>query len=551
MKNIFGGENMKVKKVFAAVCTATLAAVALTACGKKDNSASGDQALTWMKKTELQTMDISKATDETSFNQLNNVYEGLYRLGKNSKVENALATKTEESKDGKRWTFTLRKGAKWSNGDPVTAKDFVYSWQRTVDPKTGSQYTSLFSGIENADEITKGKKSPSSLGIKAVDNYKLEVNLEHRIPYFKLLMGFPLFFPQNQKTVEKSGSSYGTASKYQVYNGPFVQKGWTGSNLKWKLVKNDSYWDKKDVKLKRIDYSIQKTPTTAYNLYQSGKLDAAVLDAQGTKQLKNQTGYTIRKKASTQYLSYNMAKRPEFKNAKLRQAISMAIDRKALANALGGANQAAKTFTAPGIVDVNGKDYVDYVETPKAEAYMKHNPKKARELYKEALKELGKSNLTFNLLGYDDDTSKKATETLQSQLEDSLKDVNVHVQNIPKKTAIDRMVSGNFDASFSGWSGYFADPITFLDLETPDNAMNFGKWNNEKYNDLLADSKTTGDVNKRNKDLENAEKILLEEQGVSPLFHQQEAWMVKPSVKGVIYNGAGASYNFKHAYVAK
>lgn len=135
MKNIFGGENMKVKKVFAAVCTATLAAVALTACGKKDNSASGDQALTWMEKTELQTMDISKATDETSFNQLNNVYEGLYRLGKNSKVENALATKTEESKDGKRWTFTLRKGAKWSNGDPVTAKDFVYSGKELLIQK--------------------------------------------------------------------------------------------------------------------------------------------------------------------------------------------------------------------------------------------------------------------------------------------------------------------------------------------------------------------------------------------------------------------------------
>ena len=152
------------------------------------------------------------------------------------------------------------------------------------------------------------------------------------------------------------------------------------------------------------------------------------LDAQGTKQLKNQTGYTIRKKASTQYLSYNMAKRPEFKNAKLRQAISMAVDRPALANVLGGANQVAKTLTAPGIVDIKGKDYVDYVETPKSEAYMKHDAKKARELYKEALKELGKTSLTFNLLGYDDDASKKATETLQSQLEDTLKDVNVHVQ---------------------------------------------------------------------------------------------------------------------------
>lgn len=541
---------MKLGKFLAATSTAVLAAVALTACGKSNSSSSAnDQKLTWMERTEIQTMDVSKATDETSFNQLNNVYEGLYRLGDKAKVENALATKTTESKDGKTWTFELRKNAKWSNGDPVTAKDFVYSWRRTVDPKTGSQYTSLFDGIENANDIVAGKKKPESLGVKAVGNYKLVVNLDKRIPYFKLLMGFPLFFPQNQKAVEKAGSNYGTASKYQVYNGPFVQKGWTGTNLKWQLVKNNKYWDKKDVKLKTIDYSIQKTPSTAYNLYQSGKLDAAILDAQGTKQLKNQTGYTVRERANTQYLSYNMAKHPEFKNAKFRQAISLAINRKTLANALGGANQAAKTFTAPGIVSIDGKDYTSYVETGKADEYMTYNPKKAQALFKQALKELGKKNVSFSLLGYDDDTSKKATETIQSQLEENLKGLSVNVQTMPKKSALDRMFAGNFDVSFSGWNGDFADPITFLDLMTPSNSQNFGKWNNAQYDKLIKDSKSTNNTNDRWKDLEDAEKVLLEDQGVTPLFHQQEAWMVRPSVKGVVYNGAGASYSFKTAYI--
>ena len=223
-------------------------------------------------------MDLSKATDVTSFNQLNNVLEGIYRLGENSKVENGLASKTQVSKDGKTWTFTLR-NSKWSDGTPLTAKDFVYSWRRTVNPKTASQYAYLFEGIHNADKISKGKAAVNTLGIKAEGNNKLVVSLDKRIPYFKLLMGFPLFFPQQEKAVEKYGSKYGTASKYMVYNGPFKQTGWTGSNLSWNLKKNNNYWDKNAVKLDTIHYSVQKTPSTAYNLYQSNKIDAVSLDA--------------------------------------------------------------------------------------------------------------------------------------------------------------------------------------------------------------------------------------------------------------------------------
>ena len=204
---------MKLKKVFAAGATILVAGSALAACSSNNSSSSSGSAkksISWMDAAEIPTMDISKATDATSFNQLNNVEEGLYRLGKNSKVENALATNTKVSKDGKTWTFTLR-DSKWSNGDKLTAKDFVYSWRRTVDPKTASQYAYLFEGIHNATQISAGKAPVNSLGIKAEGDNKLVVTLDKRIPYFKLLMGFPLFFPQNQKVVEANGSKYGTS----------------------------------------------------------------------------------------------------------------------------------------------------------------------------------------------------------------------------------------------------------------------------------------------------------------------------------------------------
>lgn len=542
----------KWRKVFAVGFAVGACGLALTACSNQSNSSSSGtkKTLNWMEQAEIPSMDISKAVDRVSYEQLNNTMEGLYRLGNNAKIEPGLATKTEESKDGKTWTFTLRKNSKWSNGDPVTAKDFVYSWRRTVNPKTASEYSYLFSGVKNADAIVAGKKPVSSLGVKAEGNYKLVVNLDKRIPYFKLLMGFPLFYPQNENAVKKFGKNYAMASKYNYYNGPFVQKGWNGSNLTWKLEKNPNYWDKKNVKLNTINYSVQKTPSTAYNEYQSGKLDAAVLNAQGTKQLKNQKGYTIRKMASTQYLQLNMQRNPDFKNEKLRRAFSMAINRNNLTNTIGGANQPATTFSAEDMVKVNGKDYTNLVKDNKTKNVMSYNPSNANKVYQQALNELGKKKLSFTILSDDDDTSKKAAEFLQSQLESNLDNLDVNVQSIPKKTRLNRAMKGDFDAVLTGWIADFSDPISFLDLETTKNSYNFGKWSNSQYDKLVANSKTTSSENERWNNMKDAERVLLEKQGVTPLYHPEEAWMVRPSVKGVVFNGAGAPYSFKNAYVA-
>lgn len=540
---------MKLAKIAAAGSVAALCALTLGACGSKSSDSASKQVLNWNESAELPTMDLSKATDVVSFDTLNNTMEGLYRLGKDSKIEPGLATKTKVSSDGLTYTFTLRKDAKWSNGDKVTAKDFVYSWRRTLDPKTNSQYAYLFEGIKNATDVMNGKKSTKEVGVKADGDYKLVVTLDKQIPYFKLLMGFPTFFPQNQKAVEKYGSKYGTASKYMCYDGPFNLTKWTGTNLSWSLKKSDNYWDKKNVKLDSINFKVNKSNSTAYNLYQSGKLDATSLSAEQAKQLKGQSGYTVRQAASTFYFQYNQTK-PEFQNKKIRQAISMAIDRKEFVNkVLGNGSIPAKGLVSTGLATRNGKDFADA-------SYVKDgvtvNLAKAKKLWAEGLKEIGKDSLTFGLLSDDTDAAKKTTEFIQSAIESNLKGAKVECANVPFKTRLNRTNQGQFDIVISAWGADFADPISFLDMFTSNNSYNAGKWKNAQYDKLIEASKSTdaGNSGKRWDDLLSAEKILIQEQGISPLYQQATAWMVKPKVKGVIYNSAGANYNFKNAYVS-
>ncbi|WP_178195987.1 peptide ABC transporter substrate-binding protein [Ligilactobacillus sp. Marseille-Q7487] len=541
---------MKLKK-FAAVGTVlAVSALTLAACGSNKSSSSGSdaQVLNWNESAELPTMDLSQATDTVSFTALNNTMEGLYRIGKNSKIEPGIAKKTEVSDDGLTYTFTLRKDAKWSNGDPVTAKDFVYSWQRTVDPKTGSQYAYLFDGVANVNDIMNGKKPVTDLGIKAEGDYKLVVTLDKEVPYFKLLLGFPTFFPQNEKAVEKYGSKYGTASKYMVYNGPFKLTGWTGTNLSWTLAKNNAYWDKKAVKLSKINYKVNKTASTSYNLYQSGKLDATSLSAEQAKQLKGSKEYVSRPQASTFYFEYNQTKKA-FKNKKIRQAISMVINRKQFVDkVLGDGSIPAKGLVPEGLSSYDGTDFATaaYEKTG-----VEYNVEEAKKLWKEGMAEEGLTSLDITLLSDDTDGAKKSTEFVQSAIESNLEGANVTAANVPFKTRLDRSQKGDFDVVISAWGADFADPISFLDMFTTNNSYNRGKWSNAEYDALVNASKTTDAVDpaKRWDDLVKAEKILMEDQGVSPIYQSTQAWVIKSKVKGVIYNSSGANYNFKEAYV--
>ena len=251
-----------------------------------------------------------------------------------------------------------------------------------------------------------------------------------------------------------------------VYNGPFVQKGWTGSSLNWELEKNDQYWDKDKVKLQTVNYSVQKTPSTDYNLYQANKLDGAYLDVQASKRLKGQSGYTVYKLDRTEYLTFNVSKHPELANVDFRRAVSMALNRAQLAKTVGGANTVARTFAGPNEY-VDGKNFDQYVESKNpANKYMNYNPAGAKKLYDRALKELGKNKLAFTLMGDDDDVSKKVLEFVQSQLEDTFgKKVDVTVRSMPKTTRVKKMLNGDFEAVFTGLTSGYLDPnSTFLTL---------------------------------------------------------------------------------------
>ncbi|SER25852.1 oligopeptide transport system substrate-binding protein [Pediococcus ethanolidurans] len=542
---------MKVKSVVKLSAVALASTFVLAACGAKSSSAK-KQSVNFMESAEISTMDTSKADDVVSMTQLSNTEEGLYRLGKNSSVHNALATSTKESKDGKTWTFTIRKGAKWSNGDKVTAKDFVYSWQRTVNPKTASEYAYLFSGVKNADQIMAGKVNYKKLGIKADGNYKLTVTLDRPIPYFKLLMGFSVFFPQDQKAVEKYGSKYGTASNKLVYNGPYKQVGWKGTNLSWKLVKNPEYWNKKNVKMNTIKYQVVKDSSTALNLYNSKKLDVTTISGTQVAQYKNNKAYVLRKEASTFYLQLN-EKRKIFKNKKIRQAISMSIDRSQLTGkVLADGSQNVSGLVSNGLAK-NPSTGEDFAKESAVKSASTQNLTEAKKLLKEGLKEEGLTSLKFTLMA-DDTTAGKATnEFLQSQIEKLGSNVKVTVQNIPFKTRLTDSSNGKFDAVVSGWGADFSDPISFLQLFVTGNAQNNGGYSSKEYDALIKKSNTTDATHpqKRWNDMVKAEKILMNDQGIVPLYQQATSQLWNTKLKGVVYNTAGNEYDYSKLNLTK
>ncbi|MCV3315811.1 peptide ABC transporter substrate-binding protein [Pediococcus ethanolidurans] len=549
---------MKIKKRTATIL-AVVPLLLLAACGNGSSASSSKgnlatkQVVNWTESSELPSIYPSLATDEISFNLLNNTNEGLYRLGKNNKIEPGMATKTTVSKDGKTYKFTLRKNAKWSNGDSVTAQDFVYSWQRINNPKTGSQYAYLYSGVKNADQIQAGKKAVSTLGIKATGKYKLTVKLDKAIPYFKLLMGFPSFFPQDQKVAQKYGSKYATQSKYQVYNGPFTLQGWTGTNNKWSLVKNKKYWDKKHVTLTKINDQVVKDTETGLNQFQGKQVDQTAISGTQVANLKNSKSFFLGREARNAYLEYNYKKIKAFRNLNIRQAMSLAINRKQLVTkVLADGSTTPKGFVTDGLAS-NPKTGEDFAK----EAYnggtgVIYNLKEAKKLWAKGLKQEGKKSVTYTLMSDDTDLGKKTTEFLQTQLE-KLPGLKINVENIPYKTRLARSAKGQFQLVVTLWGADFSDPISDLGLFTSTNSFNNGKWGNKEY-DKLIDAANNGDANnteKRWEDMVKAEKLLMSQQANAPLYNGVAPQLINTKVKGYVYNTAGVPWNWKGMYVTK
>ncbi|CEO10079.1 ABC transporter substrate-binding protein [Paraclostridium sordellii] len=254
---------------------------------------------------DIPTLDVSKASDMDSFYMITNTMEGLTRVDAKGIATPAMAESWEQSEDGKTWTFKIRKDAKWSNGDPVTAKDFEYSWKRTLNPETASQYGYVMYDIEGASDYNNGKvDNADNVGVKALDDNTLQVKLNRRVNYFDQLMSFCLFFPQNQKFVEAQPDKIGTTAENTVYNGPFTMSTWKMADL-CVLSKNDNYWDKDTVKLNKVNLKVVKDPNAAVNLYETGGIDVVGLTSENVDKYKDSKEFMTTKKAETYFLLLN------------------------------------------------------------------------------------------------------------------------------------------------------------------------------------------------------------------------------------------------------
>ena len=541
---------MTLKKITAAGLL-TASALVLAACGQQKSSQSQTkQVLNWTESAQISTQDPSLTTDSTSFQALLNTQEGLYRLDKKQKPQLALAKSAKVTDGGKTYTFVLR-DAKWSNGQAITANDFVYSYRRSLNPKTKSSMAFYLYQIVNAEAINAGKKPVSSLGVKALSKNKLQIKLVRPVSYFKLLLAFPLFFPENQQFIEKVGSKYGTAAKYTISSGPFKLTKWTGSNKQFTLVKNQNYWDKKNVKLDKDNETISETSSTAYNLYQAGKLDETYLTGEQVKANKGKSTFYDRPASAIQRLELNRKKVKAFNNFNIRRALSLAIDRESLAKVLSDGSVAAKGFVPSGMGNNPTTGEAFYKEAYVKEA-VSYNLKEAKKYLAKGYKELGIKSLNLNLTVSDTDSAKQVGEFLQSKLGE-LPGVKITVTTLPYTTLISRQSAGNYQLTIKNWQAILGDPINFLDVFEKDSSYNTSGFASSKYDQLLNEAENVygNKPVQRWKRLVAAEKLLMNEQGTIPLIQTAKPQLVQSYVKNVSYNPLGIPYDFKLVYIKK
>lgn len=543
-----------------------LATIALAACGSGNDasnsggggqSADGDgkQVLNWSTSSELPTMDITMASDTASSNILANTSEGLYRKTlEPDTYENALATgEPEISEDGKVYTFKLRDDVKWSNGDPVTANDFVYAWQRMVDPDQAAPMNFLIEGfVKNATEIIAGEKPKEELGVKAVDDHTLEVTFENVYPYWKQLLSMSYFAPLNQKFVEEKGDQYGTTSDNTLYNGPFILDNWDGTGLDWQLVKNDSYWDKDNVKLDQINYNVVKETNTAMNLFQSGEVDYAPVSGEYVQQVEGDPQLKELPQASVFYVQMNRerdGKETPLANEHIRRAISAAINRDSLIKDVLKDSSLPATYYVPKDMTIDEKTGKDFREI-NGDQMVKFDPEYAKEEFKKGLEELGQDSLQLELLGYDSDTAKSILEFMQGQLQQNLPGLSIQITSVPFKNGLAKIDAGDYDLNVSGWSADFSDPINFLSLYQKGNPQNSSGYDNPEYDALIQQAQNEKDASKRLDLLAKAEKMLVEDDAAfAPLYQKAASYLLNERVENVGLYPAGDNLSFKWASV--
>ncbi|HDR4558703.1 peptide ABC transporter substrate-binding protein [Bacillus cereus] len=539
---------MKLKKSHLMVM-ALVTSLLLTACNNKENKSDAEakkQVLNVTVSEEIPSLDTAKTMDGTSAHVMQNIFEGLYVLDDQDQPIPAVAKSFKRSEDGKKYTFDLRKDAKWSNGDSVTANDFMFAWKRAISHETASQYASMLFYVKNAKEINKGTMPLDALGVKVINDYKLEVELEQPIPYFLQLLALPIYLPQHESFWKEQGSNYGLEPNNLIYNGPFVLEKWKHEQ-EFQLKKNDTYWDQKKVKLDEINFHIVKDTMTAVNLYEAGDLDRVPINSQFVDKYKGNKELHMSSDPGIAMLRFN-EKNNTLANKKVRQSISLALNKEDFVAHFinNGAKPASGLVPVGHINEKTGKDFRK--ENGDLSSY---DLQTAKKVWEEAKKELGVEQVNLELLTFEQDNAKRMAEFIKGDLEKNLQGLTIQIKQQPFKQKLQLEQTGDYDITMANWGPDYKDPISYLELFTTGNPNNKMSYTNPRYDELIKKAKNelVLDSEKRWEVLQEAEQVLLEDAAVAPLYHIGSAYVQKDYVKGIEKHQFGGVYTYKNAYI--
>ena len=550
---------MKITRKILAIISIIALTFSLTACGggTKDSKAEGNNESVEDTSTsgsplkvqidaEIASMDPQIATDGISFEVLAAVTEGLYSLSDDGSAVEAIADKVEKSEDGLTYTVTL-KDTKWSNGTPVTAKDFVFAWRRLVDPATASEYSFIagIAGIKNADAIVNGEMTPDQLGITAKDDKTLVIELDTPVPFFESLMAFPSFFPVNEEFYNKCGDKFATTVDTILCNGAFKVASYEPAATTINLEKNTNYWDADKVQLSGIQYQVIKDSQQTMLSYQNGDLDVATLSGEQVEQFQSDPEFKNIMSGYLWYIASNK-KVAGLDNENLRKAISLSYDKEAIVNNILKDGSIKADFLVPTLLATgpHGKDFRDGTDT-----YLSTDKAKALEYYDKAKTELGKDSFEYTMLIDDAESAQNVAQFIQAEIQTNLPGMKINIETLPKKNRLERLRADDFELGLTRWGPDYADPMTYLDMWITGSPNNYGAWSNTEYDSLIQSAKKGElalDSEKRWEALKKAEKMVMDEAVICPVYQQGNAVMIKKNVSGIEFHSVGINRVYKN-----
>ncbi len=479
--------------------------------------------------SEAPTLDPQKAEDTVSARVLYDLFEGLTSENEKGGIAPGIASKWDISKDGLTYTFYIRPNAKFSDGSPITAEDVVFSYRRLVDPKTAATYAEFISMIKNAKDVTIGKAKTDELGVNAINKNIVKITLEEPTPYFLKLAAFQNLSIVKKANVEKYGDQF-TQPGNLVSSGAFKLKYWKIGD-KITTEKNVHYWKNSATLIEKVNYLPISDVNTELQMYQTGQIDFTYdLPSDKFQDLKKTLGKQLHANPflSIYYISINNDVPPFKNNPKLRQALSMAIDRKILATKVTGRGEVASFDIVPfGIADYKQQSYPWQNLTPTQRIA------EAQKLYKEAGYSREKP-LTFNYSYNTNILHKKVAIALASMWEQNL-GVKLSLTNQEWKVFLTERTEGNYVTARDGWQADYNDASTFLDMFQSKHPQNHPKYKNSRYDELIKQASIKQDKEQRSKILEQASTVLMNDYAVIPLYTYVTTHLVKPYIGG--YSG--------------